>query len=365
MKVFFNGRFLSRPMTGVDRFAAETLRALDVHLGALGHAGTANMQCELLVPPGCPKPEYDNIRVREVPGPSGQLWEQWSLWRASRAGILVSLCNTGPVLKRQQVVVIHDATTQRVPQTFSWAFRRWYAVLLPLLGRHSQGVATISEFSKRDIADAFGIPLHRITVLPEGAEHIQRFQADTRILKRAGLVQRPFFLAVSSVVPHKNFGLILQALARANRLDFDVAIAGGSNPKVFGDGAMAHHPNVKWLGYVSNEELKALYEQAAGFVFPSLYEGFGLPPVEAMACGCPVICSDAASMPEVCGDAALYVKPDDPDGLLAAMQQLLDSPGLASSLRKAGEVRVQHWTWNRAAQELWGLVLKVSASSMQ
>ena len=363
MKIFFNGRFLSRPMTGVDRFAAETLKALDLQLGGVsGKDGAVPWQCELLIPPNCPRPSYQNIKVREVPGPSGQLWEQWALWRASRGGVLVNLCNTAPLLKRRQVVVIHDATTKRVPKTFSWAFRQWYAVLMPILGKFSMGVATISEFSKRDIADAFGIPLQRITVLPEGAEHIQRFTADLGILEKAQLTQRPFFLAVSSVVPHKNFDLILQALERATRLDFDVAIAGGSNPKVFGDGGMAQHPNIKWLGYVSNEELKALYEHASGFVFPSFYEGFGLPPIEAMACACPVIASNAASMPEVCGDAALFIEPNDPAGLLAAMQQLLDSPELACRLREAGARRVRHWTWARAASDLWNLILKVGRS---
>lgn len=353
MKFYINGRFLSRPMTGVDRFAQELINALD---NRLQNEPLPGFELEVLCPPGSRPGPWQCIPTRVVGRRGGQLWEQWDLLKASRQGFLINLCNTAPAFKREQMVVIHDATTKRVPQAFSKAFRAWYAVLMPWLIRYSRMIATVSEYSRIDIASAFGGQADKIRVLPEGAEHILRFNTDPAIIERTGLSRKPYFLAVGSVVPHKNFGLILRALQSAQGLDFNIAIAGGVNPRVFGSEGPFLHPNVIWLGYVSNEELRSLYENALGFIFPSLYEGFGLPPLEAMACGCPVIVSKTSSLPEVCGSAALYIDPHDPASLLGAMQSLAGHPDIAQGLRSAGLERVAHWTWARAAEELIGLM---------
>ncbi|HEU5304812.1 MAG TPA: glycosyltransferase family 1 protein, partial [Gemmatimonadales bacterium] len=141
--------------------------------------------------------------------------------------------------------------------------------------------------------------------------------------------------------------------------DWDYVVAGPVNPRIFGK---ADAPvSAVQAGYVSDSELRALYEGAACFVYPSRYEGFGLPPVEAMACGCPVIVSRSASLPEVCGDAALYVDADDPTQLAAAIRRVMCEEGLADRLRQRGRERVRQWSWDTTAATTLATVREVMA----
>jgi glycosyltransferase involved in cell wall biosynthesis len=190
-------------------------------------------------------------------------------------------------------------------------------------------------------------------VLPESGEHMLRLQPDDTILERHGLGQRPYVLAVSSNHLGKNFGFVAQALLQLGQPGFDVVVAGGSNSAVFAQRGTHLPPFIKRVGYVSDEALASLYRHAACFVFPSVYEGFGLPPLEAMSIGCPVLASRAASIPEVCGDAAIYFDPSDPHAFTQALQgvMMLDA-GQKQAWRASCVSHSQAWTWRRAAQEL-------------
>lgn len=349
MKISINGRFLARRMTGVDRFASEVVRAFSV--GKLPNSRLEGFR--LVCPQGVERESAQfGLPVMTLGRGTGQAWEQFDFARAEPASLALSLCNTAPVWRRRQVVVIHDAATVSIPQAFSRSFRWWYRVLMPVLGRVSRRVLTVSEFSAQELVRCFGIPRHKITVVSEGGEHILRVQADGAALARMGLDRRPYILAVSSMAAHKNFRLVLEALAQLKDPPFDVAIAGGANAKVFGDDALAGSTAVKWLGYVSDGELRALYEGAMGFVFPSLYEGFGIPPLEAMNCGCPVLASSAASIPEVCGDAALYFDPTDAKALAELMMRLAGDADLRAELSRRGRARAAEFSWSKAAQQV-------------
>ncbi len=348
-----NGRFLGRRMTGVDRFALETIAALDAML-ASGDKAVEGIAFRLLVPSGTTVTRsFQHIPVEEVGRFSGQIWEQIDLPKFAKASdLLVSLCNTAPIFFRRQIVVVHDATTVRIPHTFSLAFRLWYRILVPLLGRAARKILTVSEFSKGELSDAFGIDGRKIKVVVEGGEHILGVRSDATTLEKFALTKRPFVFAVSSMAAHKNFKLVLDAISILDQPPFDVAIAGGANPRVFGHEETGGQHGVKWLGYVSDEELRALYESALCFVFPSLYEGFGIPPLEAMNCGCPVLAARAASMPEVCGDAALYFDPTDPVELSGLLKRVFHDEGLRRDMVAKGRVRSSQFSWNKAALQL-------------
>ena len=264
-----NCRFLNRSMTGVDRFAGELLRALD-RLQANGDPLLEGLRVRALAPPGTARPPWlEGIPLRTCGRLRGQAWEQLELPRAAGDDLLLNLCNTGPLLRRRQLVVIHDVATFRVPQSYSATFRRWYGLMTPRLYRAAAQVATVSEFSRREMAGLFG-KRDDVVVLPEGADHIGRGTEDTAILDRYALRARPFALAVSSQAPHKNFSVVAEAVAQIRGADFDLVVAGGQNPKVFGGGRPL--PGfVKHVGYVTDAELLALYRNAACFVFPSRY----------------------------------------------------------------------------------------------
>ncbi|MFL9610281.1 glycosyltransferase family 4 protein [Methylobacillus sp. Pita2] len=360
MIIYINGRFLGRRLTGVDRFALEILRAIDA---LLTHARpeVINLEFVILVPPAAEvKESFTNMRIEYAGFGDGQVWEQLGilpyLWK--RQSLFISLCNTGPVLYPKHLVVIHDAAVYRIPQTFSSKFRLWYKTLMPLLGLTSRHVITVSEFSKVDIAKFFRVPAKKISVISEGGEHIQAQQADVGILEKFNLVAGQYVLAVSSQAPHKNFPLIRQALDHIKNQKIDVAIAGGSNAKIFDSVQVEFSQRVKLLGYVSDAELRALYENAMCFVFPSLYEGFGIPPLEAMYCSCPVFVSDAASIPEVCADAALYFSPTDALALARHIDEVAENPGLRATLAERGKVHASKFTWQQSALSLLDVIEK-------
>lgn len=351
-EIAINGRFLTRKMTGVDRFAMEIVSEIDRSLMASDQF-VAGMRFRIMVPSGTQVALRLNAIPIEIVGKrAGQGWEQFDFPVAAQSHLLLNLCNTAPVWHPRQVVVIHDAATVAYPTTFSRGFRSWYRILMPILGRIARRVVTVSEFSRTEIIKAFAIPEGKISVCVEGGEHILRIPADATALTRFGLGVRPFVLAVSSMAAHKNFRLVLEALQHMPDAPFDVAIAGGANSKVFGDAGHVESDRIKWLGYVSDAELRALYESAMCFVFPSIYEGFGIPPLEAMHCGCPVLAAEAASIPEVCGDAALYFDPHDAVQLATLLERVSTDGELRKELAERGRERADRFSWQQAAREV-------------
>ena len=352
-EIVINGRFLGRKPTGVDRFAYEIISAISEMIRQ-NHKAVQGLSFKIAVPKTTNfASPFEFIPFVPVGFGSGQLWEQVVLpFYIRRNTLLISLCNTGPIAVPQQIAVIHDAATVVTPSAFSLAFRIWYRLLLPILGKSVQRIVTVSEFSKKEITSMFGISTRIVRTVGEGGEHILRISSADGAIERYGLVPKCYFLAVSSMAAHKNFGLVVQALSKLEDPPFDVAIAGGANSRVFGNSGILDSPQIKWLGYVSDEELRALYESAMWFVFPSIYEGFGIPPLEAMNCGCPVLASNAASIPEVCGDAALYFNPNDADELAALLLRVSKDAELRAEFSRKGLARAQEFSWENAARQI-------------
>lgn len=349
-EILINGRFLSRKLTGVDRFARELLTALDARLER-DPALAARLAFTLLVPRNAETPAFRHIRLRTCGRFTGTLWEQVELPLAARGKRLLSLCNAAPVFKRRQIVVIHDAAPLRVPDSYSRKFRLWYGALMPWLGRISERIITVSNFSASEIPLAYGIPAGKIRVVPESGEHIRRVATEPAILERHGLTARPYVLGVSSLSPHKGFETLIRAVELlGDDAGFDLAIAGGTNPRIFASGDLPAF--VKHLGYVSDGELRALYENAACFVFPSYYEGFGLPAAEAMALGCPVIAARAASIPEACSDAARYFTPRNAEELARCLKEAMSSRQWRDEARQKGIGLSHSMRWDDTASGL-------------
>jgi glycosyltransferase involved in cell wall biosynthesis len=187
-----------------------------------------------------------------------------------------------------------------------------------------------------------------------GGDHFKETQPDTAILQRHGLSKGTYLLTVASQSRHKNFGRIIEA-ARVVKPGVEFVVVGGSFGQVFQQNNVIKSqpllPNIFTLGYVDDNELVALYENALGYIFPSLYEGFGLPVLEAMNCDCPVICSTAASLPEVGGEAALYFNPRDTDSLVAVIERFLTDSTLKADLQEKGRENAKSFTWEKTARE--------------
>jgi glycosyltransferase involved in cell wall biosynthesis len=355
--VFLNGRFRSQSVTGVQRFSAEVVSAID-RLMLRGEWPETTLLTPQLDEPadrGGATP-YGLLQSRKVGHRSGHAWEQIELPKAARGGTLVSLGNTAPVLAgHRQVVVIHDAGIFDTPESYSLRFRLWYKTLQHMLVKTGAKVVTVSAFSRDRIASRLGIDPARIAVMYEGADHVLRVPADPDTLNRHGLRPGGYALVVGSRVAHKNLTALREVAAVLKKRGMVIAVAGGSNKDVV-QNAEVNDLGEKRLGRTTDGELRALYENAACLLFPSRYEGFGLPPVEAMACGCPVLASGGGAVEEICGDSALYFTSDGRLSIIAAVERLLDEEGLAAELRTKGLARAASLSWDASARILGDVV---------
>lgn len=355
--VFINGRFLTQPLSGMQRYAQELVGALDAKLDAEPEL-RARLSPVALVPPGERRaPGWRHIPVREVGRLKGHAWEQIELALAARGGVLLNLISAGPLVHSRSILVMHDAAVFAHPEHFSRAYRTLHRFLRPRLARRARRLVTISEFSRRELARYCRVPESAFTIIPDSAEHILSVEPDASILARHGLTPGQYGLTVGNQTPNKNIALAIRAFVRAAPQGWRLAVAGGGSDRIFAGGAVEDHPSVARLGRVSDGELRALYENAGLFLFPSRYEGFGVPPLEAMALGCPVLSSDSSAMPEVLGDAALYFRSDDEGDCARAFGDVIRDRARTLPLKARGQDQAARYTWSAGADALTQLIV--------
>jgi len=350
MKVYINGRFLTQKTTGVQRVAREIIFALDnLKSNGLNHG----INFELLVPKDTNLDEVfelKNIKIKKVGKLKGHFWEQLELPFWANKNLLINFCNTGPIFKRNQIVYIHDAAIYSRPIGYSKKFILWYKILFKLISIFSKKIITVSNFSKKELLIYLPNLKEKIEVSYIAANHIDKIFQDDSILDENDLSKGNYFFAVSSMHPNKNFQIIGKVLSQYKNFNGQMVIAGGKNSRVFSNLEFESNQNIKFVGYVTDEQLKSLYRNARAFIFPSYYEGFGLPPLEAMSVGCPVIASNAASIPEVCQSGAIYFNPDDPEDLVECINKIYHQD--VKDLSDNGLKRSKKFNWNKTAEDL-------------
>jgi glycosyltransferase involved in cell wall biosynthesis len=350
-RVVFNGRFLVQRGTGVQRYARESLLALDALLPQV--AGTG-LKFVLAAPADAAPPPLSNISFVKLPGFGGHLWEQISLPLFARSDLLVNFNYSGPLAKRRQIITLHDATVRAMPECFSKRYRWVQDALITRLHERVAALMTVSAFSARELRARYGVT-RRMVVGREGWSHALAAGDTAAVVAKHGLEPGKYLLLVGSLKPNKNLGVVARALARAP-VPWTVAVAGAADARIFRE-TRQPGAQLKFLGYVPDEDLGALYAHADWLLFPSLYEGFGLPALEAMANGCPVIAADAGSLPEVCAEAALYFDPRDAAALAALLAGPARDLALRERLRRAAVQRLSHYTWTANARILLGEIL--------
>lgn len=350
--VLINGRFLCQPVTGTQRYAHELIRAIDNLLAE----SLERVRVKVLAPQSAVEPPHlRRLRVTRVGRFSGQMWEQLELPFYASEGILFTPCGGAPLLHRRNVITIHDAAVCAVPRGYSFAFRTWYQFLNGRLCRTARHVLTVSQFSKAELVKWYGADPERVTVSYLGSEHALRPQSEPDILRRNGLSPFKYALFVGSNNPNKNLSALVSSLPRLASLGIQIVVAGPTDERVF-----ERSPNtlgVCRLGYVSDSELRALYENASCFAFPSFYEGFGLPPLEALALGCPVVVAASTALRELFSQIAFMCNPDDPADIA---DKIVKACAASPEDRQRYRTFAQHFSWNECATTTWRVLSRIS-----
>jgi len=323
-QVVVNGRFLARRVTGVERYGLEILRCFG-----------------------------SDYRVESTlrQGGMGHAWEQFVLpTKLSKNSILWSPANTGPLMIRNQALTIHDLSPLEHPEWFRASFAAWYGMFLPILARRVSKVFTPSEFVKQKVMRRFGI--ENVTVTSNGVD-CAVFHPDAN--QKEFDLPESYILFVGSLEPRKNLDHLLRAWNEI-KIDFKetwLVIVGVSGNVFRSVNLSQKMERVRVLGYVEDKTLAGLYAKATLLVLPSQDEGFGLPALEAMASGTPVIVSDGGAVPEVVGQAGLIFCLSNPAGLINALKECLSNARLRSELKEKGLARAQSFSWEISAELVW------------
>jgi glycosyltransferase involved in cell wall biosynthesis len=341
--VFINGRFLTQEMTGIQRFSYEICKALI-------RRGTD----VVLLAPKKIRTEYPlNCRMIRFGIFTDILWEQIDLpvfLMKHKNPLLLNLGSPGPVFYSNRIVTVHDLSFLVHPAWFSRRYRLYYRLATPVFTRLSKKVITVSECSKNEIVRRIGIPEQKIVVIHNAVSGAFQKQPS----HGAGGKEKYIF-SVASLDPRKNLARLVAAYKLAGiEKEFSLKFAGKADPifRMELSGEILSHS----AGYVPDDELSALYENASLFVYPSLYEGFGIPPLEAMAMGCPVILSDLPVFREIFGDAAHYADPGNTESLRDAILLVLSDESYRMELIRRGHERTKLYDWDTSAEKLASVI---------
>lgn len=357
-KIYFNGRFLTAVPSGVHRVAQEMIVAVDKLL-IEDPALAAAFDLTLVTPPKVRhRPALAKVRSKIGGRLKGVLWEQFDLPRLTADGLCVGFCNAGPLIRRNAMTMLHDTQVYSMPASYSLAFRLWYKIALPVIGHHHKHILTGAAAAKSDLVRYGVAPAGKISIIPHGCDHILRITPDETAVARLGLDSRSYVLSLANTQFHKNIGILLKAFADPALKQATLALFGGASAADFEAAGHTVPENVVFLGRISDPELVGLMKGATAYACPSLTEGFGLPPLEAMLQGCPAIVS-CDSLLEVCEDAALVADPHDPAAWAAQISRLMTDEDLRNDMRVRGKVQAGKYTWQRAARRLLRMIAEV------
>ncbi|AHM61789.1 group 1 glycosyl transferase [Flammeovirgaceae bacterium 311] len=347
--IYINARFLTQPITGVQRFAIELCRSLK-------RSSYAD-RIQLVCPPNVLHTEIaKELQALPVGSRSGHLWEQLDLpvFLKSRGNpVLVNLANAAPLLYNRNIVTIHDLSVYQSSKWFSFTYRSFYKAVTPVIVSKALKVVTVSNSIKKELVDRLNLREDKVEVIYNGISELFLSGVPAENNKEN------YILTVSSIDPRKNILSLVRAFIKADVKDHDLYIIGGKAAVFSGSGLereVMGRSDIKLLGRVSDEELLRLYSRAKLFVYLSLYEGFGIPNVEAMAMGVPVLTSNISSIKEVCSDAVSYVDPLDVDEASNEIKRLVGSTHAQKELSVLGLERSKLFRWEYAGEKMLKLL---------
>lgn len=346
-KYVINGKFLTEKITGIQRYAIEITRELDKLVAAL--------DVEIVVPKNFEfdDPQYCNIKVVHYGNRTGEMWEQLDLphYLKMKYAMGIHLCNVTPLLAPRGITCIHDISYKVNPQFFTNRHGRmsrlWHILQYSVITRKAKYIITVSEFSKREIMKQYRVDSDRIFVISNAWQHFVRSLPDEDCFDRFAMLEKHnYYFSMSSLAMNKNLKWIIE-VAKKNP-DEIFAVAGMLNQQRLGEEFnVSDIKNICYLGYVSDDEAKILMKYCKAFLFPTLYEGFGIPPLEAMSMGADCMISNCACLPEVFGESVYYVDPYDYD---VKLKDILRKE------KESNQVILDKYSWENSADKMFKIL---------
>jgi len=349
--IYINGKYLTQRLTGVQRYAFELTNCLVKN----------EKNVRVLVP------EFLDVSSIDLPSESiiktgkstnTTLWEQFDLPRfiGKTNNLLINFCNTGPIFNRNQFVCIHDMSYLENPKWFSKSFYYYYKFMIPKIARISNHIFTVSEFSKSELQDKLGLKHDKVSVIYNAPA--KTFVSST--YKKINLKKEDFFLFVGSLDPRKNLKTLLAAFASSTLKNQKLVIV-GAKQNTLNDENLILPANVELFDNCSDDQLKDLYSKAKGLINCSLYEGFGLPVVEAMSSGCPLLLSDIPVFNEIAGEHAMFFNPNIATAIAETIQSFLEKSETEINLSiKANYYYCAKYSWEKSSNDLLKIVRRES-----
>lgn len=347
--IVINAKFLSQKLTGVHRYAIELCKHLPAHFGKHEIVLVGPKNAEIV-------DELRHFRFEKFGKFKGNLWEQLELpkfLKQNGSPLLLNFSGISPVLYSNKILYIHDLAYKHHPECFSKGFGIAYNLLLPRNARKAKKVFTVSEYSKQDIVKNYHLNPEKVEVVYAAAG--ERFI-------NLNLEKEDFILMVSSLDPRKNMKRAIEAFLQV-KTDYKLAII-GDKMKSFSNPDLEQYANeeqIIFTGYLSDEELVNYYNRAKIFLYPSLFEGFGIPPMEAQKCGCPAIVSDITCLPEVYGDSVLYCNPFEVDSIKKSIENLISDENLRKSLIQKGYENADRFSWEKSSKVFKKILINIFA----
>lgn len=338
--IYINGRFLTQPVTGVQRFAIELCEELF----------KLDLKVKLISPKNVlHKDLAKKFKNQTIGTLEGHLWEQIELPRyLKKKGypILLNLCNTSPLYYTESVITLHDLAFIKHPEWFSLAFRTFYNFLIPKTIKKAKMILTVSNTVKSDIQKYFNQNGDNIHVVYNGLPLI--FQNAKKNEKKDK--NRPYFLAMGGKNPRKNLNNVLAAMQLLENSDFDLRVIGRSeaNFNTVKIDAKDYRFNLIFHTDIDDEKLQELYKGAKALIYPSFYEGFGIPPLEALNANCPIILSDIEVFRELYHDVATFADPNSVEDIKSGIEKIINNEYEALTIEKMNELKEKYSYWNAA-----------------
>ena len=344
--IIINAKFLTQEMTGVQRYAS----AVSVELKRMG------LKLRFLSPPNIIHSDLARELDADIIGRStGSFWEQADLpYHLNKIGrpYLLNLANMAPVSYANQGVVLHDLAFLRHPEWFSNVFAMWYGLAIPLIVKRSAHLFTISEFSKNEILDIFSAAGPKLVNAGNGLPSLPAVETSAM-----ADIKGPYILTYGGNNKRKNVDVVLDAMEKMDGPSPDLVVLGRRSAHFSGKKSRERDSSgVTFLSEISDAELSALYQGAEALVYASLYEGFGLPPLEALSFGCPSVLSDIPAHREIYEGAALFADPNSPESFAREIGMILGSEDLRRDLTEKGKKLIEKHTFKKVAERIAGTI---------